>query len=946
MLHISPVLGRRALALSATLLALLACAVAAPRARADATIVVSTTADPGPGGNCTPSNGQCTLREALGLVEEGEVTGAISIELEVEGKIESGANGGVLEVEAGDGVTAVSIAGPGPGKLTISGNRETRVFEIVNELDFTLSGVTVADGSETAFAFSGDGGAGLFAREGSVSLDDVRFTGNKLESNRSGAAVAIEGDVEFSVSDSSFAENTSEENAGAIYLETPKPATIADTEFEKNTTEEHHGGAVATAEGELTVSGSTFSENLAQFDGGAIASFGTLAVEGSVFEHNKAEHNGGAISTAAGFTLTDSTVADNEALEYGGGLDLEHGATIEGSTISANSIPDDQEPEGDDLEEAGGGISASEHGTVLLRDSTVADNAGGGVATNGIPFTIRNSTIAGNSTSFIPGAGIEGEEFVLQSTIVAGNTRAGDQADCGGKVTSEGDNLLGAPFSEPGCEWVSAAGDIFGADPELAPLGNYGGPTETMPPQSRESPAINQGADPQLTDQRGRTRPVPGNPLQTDIGAVEVQAPVSLPQEPPSISPAGPYAVGAELACDPGGWNTDTVTDPSFAYVWIVGGETVGSGSSYELTAADAGEQVVCEVTADNGVTPVAAESEPVELEPAEATLAPTLIPFGDRRLGSGPSDPQTLTVSNTGGVDLEITHVDGSDESFPLDDSDCAGVTLVPGQSCDVEARFDPEELGSASSTVTVETDAGDPTATLSGTGTGFVFAASPASVDFGSQPLGTSSAPTEIVVSNEGNLPMPIGEVEAGGEDGTDFRLGEDGCAESTVAPGGECTVEVSFAPTVAGEREATLVISGEGGGNVPLAGTGTTPPPPPPTPTPPPGPEPPAPRIGLIAPKGPLLVGRKGLVKLRLLCEAPAGAACRASLSLRTGKKNLGGWRGSVAAGTSRQVPVRLSAPARERLAKNGKLVVLAALGGAGEQKLRLLLRPALS
>jgi hypothetical protein len=59
-------------------------------------------------------------------------------------------------------------------------------------------------------------------------------------------------------------------------------------------------------------------------------------------------------------------------------------------------------------------------------------------------------------------------------------------------------------------------------DPLLAPLGDYGGPTQTMPPLPG-SPAIDAGFDTgslPATDQRGLNRVVNGI---VDIGAVEVQ---------------------------------------------------------------------------------------------------------------------------------------------------------------------------------------------------------------------------------------------------------------------------------------------------------------------------------------------------------------------------------------------------------------------------------------
>ncbi len=78
-------------------------------------------------------------------------------------------------------------------------------------------------------------------------------------------------------------------------------------------------------------------------------------------------------------------------------------------------------------------------------------------------------------------------------------------------------------------------------NPRLFPLGQYGGPTETMKPKAH-SPAINAGSNalavdgngnPLTTDQRGKTRIVGGS---VDIGAVEVQTGAG-PSAPDSSGP-------------------------------------------------------------------------------------------------------------------------------------------------------------------------------------------------------------------------------------------------------------------------------------------------------------------------------------------------------------------------------------------------------------------------
>ncbi|MGH2951628.1 MAG: choice-of-anchor Q domain-containing protein, partial [Solirubrobacterales bacterium] len=94
---------------------------------------------------------------------------------------------------------------------------------------------------------------------------------------------------------------------------------------------------------------------------------------------------------------------------------------------------------------------------------------------------------------------------------------------------------------------------LFAYDPQLLPLGDNGGPTETHLPGA-DSPALDAGISNALpTDQRGFDRTVdlpgvgnaPGSDA-TDIGAVEVQAEEEPEEEPvPPVTP--PLGVGADV---------------------------------------------------------------------------------------------------------------------------------------------------------------------------------------------------------------------------------------------------------------------------------------------------------------------------------------------------------------------------------------------------------------
>jgi hypothetical protein len=168
------------------------------------------------------------------------------------------------------------------------------------------------------------------------------------------------------------------------------------------------------------------------------------------------------------------------------------------------------------------------------------------------PVTIQSSTIASNAASAGGGVydqarSISGEPppvSTLSSTILAGNSPAELGANADSSGFAAGNSLIqtsvsGIPFTE-----TPAGSNVIGADPQLGPLEDNGGPTETMLPGAG-SPAIDAGvANGLSTDQRGagfgRTADDPNVANHagsdgTDIGSVE--APLNAQPGGPSGTP-------------------------------------------------------------------------------------------------------------------------------------------------------------------------------------------------------------------------------------------------------------------------------------------------------------------------------------------------------------------------------------------------------------------------
>ena len=179
-------------------------------------------------------------------------------------------------------------------------------------------------------------------------------------------------------------------------------------------------------------------------------------------------------------------------------------------------------------------------GTTTLTNSTVSTNttsggdqeAGGGVF-NSATVNLNNSTIAFNTAAAGAGGGVENVGTATAVSTIFGDNTAATDADFSGTVTASAslfEDLTGATIL------AGALGpNIVGVDPNLGPLANNGGPTQTHALLAG-SPAIDRGVNPLglIFDQRGFffLRTIDGNGDGTaiaDIGAFEVQVPGAPP---------------------------------------------------------------------------------------------------------------------------------------------------------------------------------------------------------------------------------------------------------------------------------------------------------------------------------------------------------------------------------------------------------------------------------
>ncbi len=86
-----------------------------------------------------------------------------------------------------------------------------------------------------------------------------------------------------------------------------------------------------------------------------------------------------------------------------------------------------------------------------------------------------------------------------------------------------------------------------------------------------------------------------------------------------------------------------------------------------------------------------------------------------------------------------------------------------------------------------------------------------SPAALNFGSQPIGTSSGAQSVVFTNNGTAPLTISAMVLTGIFYNDFSLPSQNICVATLAPGGSCTLAVTFTPGGTSTRTASLSVMG---------------------------------------------------------------------------------------------------------------------------------------
>jgi len=434
--------------------------------------------------------------------------------------------------------------------ITISGGSNLQIFIVNSNASLALNNLTLANGNyvwviNSLPYISSYGGA--INNGGSLVITGCTFSNNAANASFAigdagrGRGGAIFNEGSLVVSNSFFLQNSARGNDG---FEMSNPVGA-----------EGSGGAIYNAGTALIANCSFFSNTAAAGNGqsstgqggnggpaygGAICTVGTLALFNSTFLQNASIGGSG----AGGFQ-----VSGEGSQPYGGG---NGGAgnggavcSVSGNSIIINSTFANNLAEGSGAGAGGGGIDAGSFSDNPngANGGNGGNGIGGGISLFAGALSLTNVTCVNNvATGGLGGAGGGASQYPYGSANGANGVPGVGQGDTIGNAggtffvknsivycAAEGTNGFGSIF-DAGNNINSDATDLFtnstsynNTNPLLGTLGNYGGPTQTVP-LLLGSPAIN-AADPLAfppTDQRGYPRPSGSAP---DIGAFEYTYP-------------------------------------------------------------------------------------------------------------------------------------------------------------------------------------------------------------------------------------------------------------------------------------------------------------------------------------------------------------------------------------------------------------------------------------
>ena len=187
-------------------------------------------------------------------------------------------------------------------------------------------------------------------------------------------------------------------------------------------------------------------------------------------------------------------------------------------------------------------------------------------------------------------------------------------------------------------------------------------------------------------------------------------------------------------------------------------------------------------------------------------TANPSNLSFGTVQTNTNKSIQETLT--NSGGTTVHISALSATG-AYSVTGATLP-ITLAAGASTSFNLLYAPTTSGAANSTLTVTSDASNPSLAIPLTGTGATagsLSAGTSPLSFGTITIGQSQTLSETITNN-GEMPVTVSQVSATGTgySATGVTL------PFTLAAGASKSFNVVFAPTTAGSPTGTLTVTSD--------------------------------------------------------------------------------------------------------------------------------------
>jgi hypothetical protein len=202
-----------------------------------------------------------------------------------------------------------------------------------------------------------------------------------------------------------------------------------------------------------------------------------------------------------------------------------------------------------------------------------------------------------------------------------------------------------------------------------------------------------------------------------------------------------------------------------------------------------------------------------VSITPQRLIFGPAPL-GGFQRQGLGvPAAAQTLTFTNNTSSSIAFntnTFMGANPQDFTATTDNCARSVVPPSGSCTITAVFNPADAGIRTAYLRLSNSSNYSPFEVSLMGFGSPIVFTPATLTFGLQTPGTTSAPQSLLITNGGQTSLTINSLTPGGDNPQLFPVQKDTCTGVTLTSMASCSVTIAFSPTFIGQITAALAVN----------------------------------------------------------------------------------------------------------------------------------------